>query len=147
MDGTAGVTFRCTREVLPYFFENRKGNIVNIASMYGMVSPDPGMYGDSGQNSPPTYGAGKAAVLQLTRYCAANLAEKNIRVNSITPGPFPDLNRSVEEGFLSRLKGKTMLKRTGSPEELTGALLLLASDASSYMTGSNIVVDGGWTAW
>lgn len=147
IDGTVGVTFRCSREVLPYFYDNGKGNIINIASMYGIVSPDPGMYGTSGQNSPPTYGTGKAGVLQFTRYCAANLADKNIRVNSITPGPFPDLRRNVDENFLNRLKSKTMFGRTGSPEELTGALLLLASDASSYMTGSNIIVDGGWTAW
>jgi Dehydrogenases with different specificities (related to short-chain alcohol dehydrogenases) len=147
MDGTVGVTFRCIREALPYFQENGKGNIINIASMYGLVSPDPGIYGTSGQNSPPTYGVGKAGVLQLTRYCAAYLAGRNIRVNSITPGPFPDIRRNVDEAFLTRLKAKTMLNRIGKPEELVGALVLLASEASSYMTGSNIVVDGGWTAW
>jgi gluconate 5-dehydrogenase len=93
------------------------------------------------------YGAGKAAVLQLTRYCAGHLAGKNIRSNSITPGPFPNPKGSLNEDFKARLHAKTMLGRTGRPEELAGALILLASDASSYMTGSNIVVDGGWTAW
>lgn len=146
IDGTINVTFRCTREVLPYFYENGTGNIINIASMYGIVSPDPGIYGTSGQNSPPTYGTGKAAILQLTRYCAAHLARKNIRVNSITPGPFPD-PKYLEEDFKQKLNAKTMLGRTGRPEELAGALVLLASEASSFMTGSNIVVDGGWTAW
>lgn len=145
IDGSLNLTFRCIREVLPYFFENGSGNIINIASMYGMVSPDPGIYGTSGQNSPPMYGAGKAAVLQLTRYCAAHLSMRNIRVNSITPGPFP--RPEVDEDFKKRLNAKTILGRIGKPEELTGALILLASDASSYMTGSNIVVDGGWTAW
>jgi gluconate 5-dehydrogenase len=93
------------------------------------------------------YGAGKAAILQLTRYCAGHLARKSIRVNSITPGPFPNPKGSMNEDFKIRLNEKTMLGRNGRPEELTGALILLASDASSYMTGSNIVVDGGWTAW
>lgn len=147
IDGTLDVTFRCIREVLPFFKENGQGNIVNIASMYGMVSPDPGIYGTSGQNSPPTYGAGKAAVLQLTRYCAGNLAGRNIRVNSITPGPFPNPAGLAGDEFRKKLEAKTMLGRIGKPEELLGALLLLASEASSFMTGSNIVVDGGWTAW
>ena len=147
IDGTLGVTFRCTREVLPYFYKNQCGNIINIASMYGMVAPDPGIYGTSGQNSPPAYGTGKAGVLQFTRYCAAKLAKKNIRVNSITPGPFPNPKSNLSEEFLNRLNSKNMLGRKGKPEELAGALVLLASNASSYMTGSNIVVDGGWTAW
>lgn len=147
IEGTLEVTFRCTREVLPYFDENGKGIIINIASMYGMVSPDPGIYGTSGQNSPPAYGPGKAAILQLTRYCAGNLAARNIRVNSITPGPFPNPLGLKGDEFKKRLEAKTMLERIGKPEELTGALLLLASEASSFMTGSNIVVDGGWTAW
>ena len=145
--GTLDVTFRCTREVLPYFYENKKGNIINISSMYGMVSPDPGIYGTSGQNSAPAYGPGKAAVLQFTRYCAAHLAVKNIRVNSITPGPFPNPAGLKGDEFKKRLEAKTMLGRVGNPEELNGALILLASGASSFMTGTNIVVDGGWTAW
>lgn len=129
IDGTLDVTFRCIREVLPYFYENGNGNIINIASMYGMVSPDPGIYGTTGQNSPPMYGAGKAAVMQLTRYCAGHLAGKNIRVNSIKPGPFPNPKESLNEDFKARLNAKTMLRRTGRPEELAGALILLASDA------------------
>jgi NAD(P)-dependent dehydrogenase (short-subunit alcohol dehydrogenase family) len=147
IEGTLDVTYRCIREALPYFYKNGKGNIVNIASMYGIVSPDPRIYGTTGQNSPPMYGAGKAAVLQLTRYCAGHLASKNIRVNSITPGSFPNPKGSVNKDFMANLSAKAMLGRTGRPEELAGALILLASDASSYMTGSNIVVDGGWTAW
>lgn len=147
IDGSAGTTFRCTREVVPYFVENGGGVIVNFGSMYGMVSPDPGIYGNSGQNNPVNYGVGKAAVLQFTRYCAAHLADKNIRVNSVTPGPFPNPSKLPPEDFLRNLRNKTMLKRTGKSEEIVGAVIFLASDASSYMTGSNIVVDGGWTAW
>lgn len=147
MDGAAGVTFRCIREAIPYFEENKGGNIVNIASMYGVVSPDPKIYGDSGQNNPVNYGAGKAAVIQLTKYCAAHLAKKNIRVNSVTPGPFPNLQKNVPEDFLANLSNKTMLGRVGEPKEIVGAIILLASEASTFSTGSNIVVDGGWTAW
>lgn len=147
IDGSLDVTFRCTREVLPYFYENGKGNIINIASMYGIVSPDPRIYGTSGQNNPPPYGAGKAGVLQFTRYCAAHLAEHNIRVNSIAPGPFPNPKGLKNDGFKEELEKKTMLGKIGEPEDLTGALILLASEASKFMTGTNISVDGGWTAW
>ncbi len=147
MAGTAGVTFRCIREALPYFDRRGGGSIVTIASMYGMVSPDPSIYGDSGSNSPPFYGVGKAGVLQMTRFCAGNLASRGIRVNSITPGPFPNVTPQMNQELLGNLQRKTMLGRTGRPEELLGALLLLCSDASSFMTGSNLVVDGGWTAW
>ena len=147
IDGAVGTAFRCIREVIPYMEEQGGGSIVNFASMYGMVSPDPRIYGDSGANNPVNYGAGKAAVLQLTRYCAAHLAPKGIRVNSVTPGPFPNPAVQTNAAFLEQLSRKTMLGRVGRAEEIVGAVLLLASDASSFMTGSNIVVDGGWTAW
>lgn len=146
LDGAAGTVFRCTREAVPYL-EGNGGSIINFASMYGMVSPDPAIYGDSGQNNPVNYGAGKAAVLQLTRYCAAHLAGKHIRVNSITPGPFPNPEKLPPADFLQNLCNKTMLGKVGQAREIVGAVILLASDASSFMTGSNIVVDGGWTAW
>ncbi|MBT3318149.1 MAG: SDR family oxidoreductase [Clostridia bacterium] len=147
IDGTVGVTFRCIREVLPFFDKQGGGNIVNIASMYGTVAPDPSIYGDTGNNSPVMYGTGKAGVIQLTKYCAANLSERGIRVNSLTPGPFPLISEATDKDFYEKLKAKTMLKREGKADELAGPLLLLCSGASSYMTGSNVVVDGGWTAW
>jgi gluconate 5-dehydrogenase len=147
VDGTAGVAFRCIRESIPFFEKNGKGVIVNIASMYGMVAPDHSIYGDTGSNSPVTYGVGKAGVLQLTRYAASYLANKKIRVNAITPGPFPLVTPSMDKAFLSKLRAKTMMGRTGDAQELIGPLVLLCSDASSFMTGANIVVDGGWTAW
>lgn len=147
IDGTLGVTFRCIRESVPYFVAHGGGSVVNIASMYGVVAPDHSIYGDTGANSPVTYGAGKAGVIQLTRYCASYLAKYGIRVNSITPGPFPRVTPEMDRDFLNKLERKTMLGRTGSPDELAGPLILLASDASSFMTGANVVVDGGWTAW
>jgi NAD(P)-dependent dehydrogenase (short-subunit alcohol dehydrogenase family) len=123
-------------------------SVINIASMYGVVSPDPSIYGTSGQNNPPHYGAAKAALLQLTRYAAVHLAAEGIRVNAISPGPFPrpevaEVNPSLHES----LRKKTPMGRIGRPEELAGAVIFLASDAASYVTGANIPVDGGWTAW
>ena len=146
LDGVVGVTFRCIRESIPFFKRAGGGSIVNIASMYGVVAPDHSIYGDTGANSPVTYGAGKAGVVQLTKYSASYLAKDGVRVNAITPGPFPQVERT-DPTFLGLLQKKTMLGRTGDANELAGALILLSSDASSFMTGANIIVDGGWTAW
>lgn len=147
VDGTLGVTFRCTREAIPCLERRGGGSIVNVASMYGLISPDFSVYGEGIPWNPPTYGAGKAGVLQFTRYCAAALAPKHIRVNSLTPGAFPQLGPHTDMAFIGRLQEKIMLKRTGRAQELCGALLLLCSDASSFITAANIVVDGGMTQW
>jgi NAD(P)-dependent dehydrogenase (short-subunit alcohol dehydrogenase family) len=144
--------FRMIQVALPLLKESAKltagASVVNIASMYGTVSPDPSIYGTSGANNPPSYGAAKAAMMQLTRYTACHLAPFGIRVNSISPGPFPAA-RSLEAdpAFHDKLKAKVPMGRTGDPRELRGPLLFLASDASSYVTGVNLAVDGGWTAW
>lgn len=123
-------------------------SVVNIASMYGHVSPDPALYGDTGLDSPPWYAAAKGALIQLTRYLACHLATKRIRVNAISPGPFPREAIAREQpDFIRALAAKTPLKRVGRAEEIAGPLLFLASDASSYVTGINLCVDGGWTAW
>ncbi len=123
-------------------------SVINIASMYGMVSPDIRVYESSAGANPPFYGAAKAGLIQLTRYMACELAPEKIRVNSISPGPFP--NKKVQadnSGFCDRLAAKVPLGRIGEPEELVGPALFLASDAASYVTGINLTVDGGWTAW
>lgn len=123
-------------------------SVVNIASMYGSVSPDPSIYGTSGANNPPSYGAAKAGLIQLTRYSASHLAGEKIRVNCISPGPFPAA-RYLESDpeFHNRLRQKVPMHRTGNPREMQGPLLFLASDASSFVNGVNLAVDGGWTAW
>ncbi len=119
-------------------------SIINIASMYGLVSPDPSLYDNDDQRQPPDYGTAKASLVQYTRYLATHLASDKIRVNTLTPGPFA---KTADQTFLSRLEERIPLKRIGRPRELDGALLFLASHASTYVTGSNVVVDGGWTAW
>lgn len=146
VDGTVGVVFRTTREVVKHM-KACGGSIVNFGSMYGLVAPDLRIYGDNPQKQPPNYGAGKGGVDQLTRYAASALAEYGIRVNSVTPGPFPNPVNQTDEAFNKKLADKTMLGRFGVNHEIAGAVLLLASNASSFMTGSNITVDGGWTAW
>lgn len=123
-------------------------SVINIASMYGTVSPDPAIYGESGMNNPPFYGPAKAGLIQLTRYLACHLAGSKIRVNSISPGPFP-FQEITEKNlvFFKELCRRNPLGRIGEPDELRGPVLLLASDAGSYITGINLPVDGGWTAW
>jgi NAD(P)-dependent dehydrogenase (short-subunit alcohol dehydrogenase family) len=144
--------FRILQTSIPVLRESAKltagSSVINIASMYGQVSPDPSIYGSSGANNPPSYGAAKAALMQLTRYAACHLAADGIRVNSISPGPFPaERYLQNDPEFHHRLKEKIPMRRTGVPRELRGPLLFLASDASSYVTGIDLAVDGGWTAW
>jgi len=147
IDGTINNVFRCTKAVIPYMKQQEKGVIINVSSMYGNVSPDPRIYGDSGFDNPPNYGAGKAGIVQFTKYCACHLADYGIRVNSISPGPFPSSVVQKEEWFIENLNNKNPLGRIGQPNDLKGVAILLASDASSYITGQNIFVDGGWTIW
>lgn len=147
IDGTVNATARISRIVLSRMLSAHNGNIINIGSMYGMVSPDMRIYGDSGQNNPANYGAGKAAVIQLTKYIACVYGGEGIRANSVSPGPFPNKTTQKNTEFIKNLSAKVPMKRIGQPEELQGIILFLASDASSYVNGQNIAVDGGWTAW
>ena len=128
--------------------QGQGGSILNNASMYGLVASYPEAYEGLDVNSPPNYHAVKGAVVHLTRHLAVYWAKDRIRVNAFSPGPFPHGHVSnQQEEFLSRLTTKVPLGRMGEPHELKGVTVLLASDAGSYLTGQNIVVDGGWTAW
>lgn len=123
-------------------------SVINIATMYAHVSPDPGIYGESGLNSPAAYGPAKAGLVQLTRHMAAHWGRNGIRVNSISPGPFPNPGiQAARPRFAERLAEKTMLGRIGAADEIAGAVVFLAGDAASFVTGTDIAVDGGWTAW
>lgn len=123
-------------------------SIINVSSMYGSVSPDPDIYSDSGKNNPIHYGASKAGMIQMTRYLACHLGKLGIRVNSISPGAFPDT--SLDPGipdFFDKLKNKVPMKQIGKPQEIAGPIIFLLSEAASYINGANLAVDGGWTAW
>ena len=141
--------FLLAREVTNHLRERgAPGSIVNIASMYGVVASYPTAYEGLPTNSPPNYHGLKGAVVHLTRHLAAYWAPYNIRVNAISPGPFPKTDTITKlPEFIERLEQKVPLGRMGQPEELKGAVVLLASDAGSYITGQNLLVDGGWTAW
>ena len=123
-------------------------SVINITSMYAMVSPDLRIYPSLAGANPPFYGAAKAALLQLTRYAACEFGGEGVRFNSISPGPFP--SNSVQRdspGFIEKLAARVPLGRIGQADEIKGPTLFLASAASSFVNGANIVVDGGWTAW
>lgn len=137
-------SFLMSQEILPYFKKNNEGNIVNISSTYGVVSPNPSIYGESGINSPVSYSASKAGVLNLTRYLSVHLAKYNIRVNCLTPGGV--FNNQSDE-FVKNYTEKTPLGRMAKTQDYNGGIVYLMSDSSSYMTGSNLIIDGGWTSW
>ena len=127
---------------------NGDASIINVSSMYGLVSPDPRVYGSSGQNSPPDYSAMKAALIHYTSYMAVHLAPQKIRVNAISPGPFPDIKiKNTNRAFYDELVAKVPLGRIGRPHDLIGPIIFLASNSASFVTGSNIIIDGGWTKW
>jgi NAD(P)-dependent dehydrogenase (short-subunit alcohol dehydrogenase family) len=138
-----GGTFHCIdafRELL----SAHGGSVINIASVYGIVSPDPRVYGDSGRNSSEIYGATKAGVVQMSRYFAVHLAPRGIRVNSVSPG---GVFANQAKSFVDAYESRTPMARMARADDIAGAVAYLASDASSYVTGHNLVVDGGFSAW
>ena len=137
--------------VFPGMKKLGSGSIINTCTMYSLVAPDPGLYEGTDKINPAGYGSAKAALMQLTRYAASFWGQHGIRVNAIHPGPFANTEsdgpNSVDKNdpFIQRLCQRTCLGRLGNPRELIGVVLFLASDASSYVTGQGISVDGGWT--
>jgi NAD(P)-dependent dehydrogenase (short-subunit alcohol dehydrogenase family) len=124
------------------------GSIVNIASMYGRVSPRPHLYSSPNSVNPILYGAFKAGLIQASRYLSSLLGPDRIRVNSVSYGPFPTFDvQSADPVFVRKLAAQTHLRRFGDPFEAAGVIAFLLSDESSYITGADIPVDGGWTAW
>lgn len=147
LDGSIINLFYIIQKVLNVMMVFGEGKIINIASMYGLVAPDVSIYEGTKYYNPANYGVGKASLIQLTKYLASVYAPYGITCNSISPGPFPQAEVQEDQEFLKRLEKKVPLGRVGQPEELKGIITLLASDASSFINGTNICVDGGWTAW
>lgn len=138
--------FYLINEFIPHL-KATKGCIINIASMYGHIAPDYRIYNKPDYTNPPSYGAAKAGVIQLTKYLASFLSPYGIRVNAISPGAFPYGFTNEDSEFMNNLSSKAMLNRIGKPEDLKGAVMLLASDLGQFITAQNICVDGGWSKW
>jgi NAD(P)-dependent dehydrogenase (short-subunit alcohol dehydrogenase family) len=123
----------------------RPASIILLGSMYGLVGSYPDVYEGICSASPVAYHALKGGLVQLTRHLAVYWANDGVRVNCLSPGAFP--HATADDEFVRRLSLRCPMKRIGVAQELKGAIVFLASSASSYMTGQNLVIDGGWTAW
>ncbi len=149
MEVNAKGVFLCCQVLGGQMAAEGRGSIINIASIYGIVSPDQRIYeyrrkGGSTFYKPVAYSVSKSALLNLTRYLATYWAGRNVRVNTVT---FGGVFNNQDQKFLQGYCAKVPLGRMAREDEYNGAIIFLVSDASSYMTGSNMIIDGGWTAW
>ncbi|QCC84762.1 SDR family oxidoreductase [Desulfovibrio desulfuricans] len=135
--------FTLCRESIPYLKKNGYGSIINVASIYGVLGPDMGLYEGTSMGNPIAYAASKGGLIQMSRWLSTVLAP-DIRVNSICPG---GVWRNQPEAFVERYKARTPMRRMATEEDMVGTVLYLASDLSRYVTGQNIMIDGGWAAW
>ena len=136
--------FLCCQEVGKIMKKQKNGNIINISSIYGLVSPDQRIYGNTKIIKSAMYAVTKSSVLNFTRYLASYWREDGIRVNTLSLG---GVEENQDPIFKKNYSNKTMIGRMAKKDEYVGGLIFLSSNASSYMTGSNLVIDGGWTAW
>jgi NAD(P)-dependent dehydrogenase (short-subunit alcohol dehydrogenase family) len=146
--GNLTATFVLSRAVGNAMAARGGGSLVLFSSMYGSVSPDPSAYHLPMNPNPIEYGVGKAGLQQMARYLAVHYGPRGVRCNTISPGPFPNpsIQRDQPE-FVQRLSAKVPLQRVGQAPEIAGTVAYLLSDASSFVTGQNLAVDGGWTVW
>ncbi len=144
VDSHLGGCFLCCREAAEQMKRQGQGAIINLASIYGVAAPDFSIYEGTEMTMPVAYSAIKAGIISLTRYLATYYAKYNVRANAVSPGGIFD---SQNRTFVKRYSKKTPLGKMGRPSDVAGAVVFLASGASSYITGQNIIVDGGWTAW
>ena len=147
LEGVLNHYFTCTKAVSQYMLKAGKGTIVNNASVWGFLAPNPKVYLDLG-NAPPLHtAAAKGAILQMTRYLAALWGPKGIRVNAFSPGWFPKNRGPERPDYLREITSRTPMERLGTPRDIAGVVIFLMSDASAFMTGQNLVVDGGYSIW
>ena len=145
INGAIGLPTLTTSIIGAGMKERGRGSIINVSSMYALVAPHPNLYKDTPYMNPPGYGASKAALLEFTRYVAAFWGQYGVRCNALCLGPFPKSITPEMQEFITRLNYRTAVNRVGRAEEIAGAVLFLASEASSYVTGHCLVVDGGFT--
>jgi NAD(P)-dependent dehydrogenase (short-subunit alcohol dehydrogenase family) len=143
LDVNLTAAFVLTQAAAPLLAASGHGSVINVASIYGVVGPDYGLYAGTSMANPGAYAASKGGLIQLTRWLSTTLAPK-IRVNALTPG---GIARGQAESFVGRYIARTPLGRMATETDMIGAVAYLASDLSAYVTGQNLIVDGGWTAW
>ena len=142
VDLQLGSVFLCCKLILEHMKKNKSGCIVNIASIYGLVGPDFSIYKGTEMTTPAAYSAIKGGVINFTRYLASYYGECGIRVNCVSPG---GIFNNQNQDFVNNYINNVPLKRMGSPRDISPAVSFLLSDDSTYITGQNIIVDGGWT--
>jgi len=147
LEGALTHYFTCTKAVSKYFLEQKYGCIVNNASLFSFLAPCFPMHLDLGNAASAHHAAAKGGVVQMTKYLAALWGPVGIRVNSISPGYFPQKRGKERLDYMDEMKKRIPMQRIGMPEEVVGSVIFLCSDASSYITGQNLVIDGGYSIW
>ena len=142
-------TFLCIQAYINQFdvYDQQVGSIVNVGSIFGVMSSDFRNYIDYDGNNPEVYGATKAGIIQMTKYFAVHLADRNIRVNCVSPGGIFNDDKPQGPEFVKSYNYRVPMKRMAKLSDMTGALHYFSSESASYTTGQNLVIDGGLTAW